>query len=154
MNCYQHLNSTLHSGKRRYFGLTRDLAAILNSRGVTSRADHTISIAAGIVTSVDSVARVPRLSVQRAVGTQRNAVLGQNVAGEEVTGLVLAVGISKMGPIVVGLSLTGSGTERRVVWTIVEETHTVVGIVGLAILLDVRRIDGSWQVGRGLEVWY
>jgi hypothetical protein len=51
-----------------------------------------------------------------------------------------------------GLSLASSGAKAGVVWVFVEETHAVVGIVGLAILLDQRSIDSSGEAAGCIEV--
>jgi hypothetical protein len=92
------------------------------------------------------------LSVQRAVGAERNAVLGQDIAGKEIARLVLAISISKMSLVEICLRLAGCGAKSRVVRAVVEETHTVIGVIGVAILLNIRRVDGGWQVSGGLEI--
>lgn len=119
---------------------------------IRSSADNAVLIITIVVTSVDSVGLIPGLCVQCAVSTKWDAVLGQNVAGEEVARLVVAVGVNEVILVEVSLRLASGGAQSRVEWTIVEEAHAVVGIVVLAVLLDQRSVDGSWEIGRSIEV--
>jgi hypothetical protein len=50
------------------------------------------------------------------------------------------------------LGLAGGGANSGIEWAIVEETHAVVGVVWLAILLDWLCINGGGEVGRRIEV--
>jgi hypothetical protein len=68
-----------------------------------------------VVASVDSVACIPVLSVESAVSTKRNAVLGQDVRGEEVARLVVAVGVGEVLLVELGLRLASGSAEARVV---------------------------------------
>ena len=50
------------------------------------------------------------------------------------------------------LGVASGGAERRVEGPLVEETHSVVGVVVLAVLLDVRSEDGSLEVLRSVKL--
>lgn len=50
-----------------------------------------------------------------------------------------------------GLRLASSSAEARVVGVGVEETHAVVSVVVLTVLLDVRSVYGSLKVGGSVE---
>ncbi len=104
------------------------------------------------VASVDGVARIPGLGVESAVGAERDAVPGQDVGGEEVAGLVLAVGVNDVLLVELSLGLASCSAEAGVVGVGVEETHSVVSVVILAGLLDQRSVDGSGKVAGSVEV--
>jgi hypothetical protein len=105
-----------------------------------------------VVASVDSVACIPVLSVESAVSTKRNTVLGQDVRGEKVARLVIAVGVGEVLLVELGLRLASGSAEARVVRVGVEETHAIVGVIVLAVLLDVGSVDGSGKIGGSIEV--
>jgi hypothetical protein len=135
-----------------YCCLVEVLVATVDSTcGVRSSAGDLVGIVAIVVASVDGLLGTPVLGVQSAVGTEGHTVLGQDVAGEEVAWLVVAVGVGEVLLVERGLGVAGGGAELRVVGTVVEETHTVVGVVVLAVLLDERCVDGSLEVLRGVE---
>lgn len=119
--------------------------------GVRSSADDGVFIVAVVVASVDGIAFIPVLSVKCAVSTKRNTVLGQDVRGEEVARLVFAVGVSKVLLVELGLRLASCSAQAGVVGVGVEETHSVVGVVVLALLLDQGSVDGSGKVGGSVE---
>jgi hypothetical protein len=137
---------------RRSGGRSSNHAAVYGCRAVASCTNNTVDVASIVVASVHSVARIPGLGVKRTVSAERNAVLGQDVAGEEVARLVLAVGIDEVVLVELGLGLAGGGAKGRIIGTVVEEAHSVVGIVLFAVLLDIWCVDGGWQVCGGLEV--
>lgn len=121
--------------------------AVINSRGsVSSSADNLVHVVAIVVSSVDSVFLSPFLSVESAVGTEGNAVLGQDIGGEEVAGLVVAVFVDNVLAVELSLGVASSGAEAGVVGVGVEEAHAVVGVVVFAILLDQGRVDRSVEV--------
>jgi len=127
------------------------VAAVESGCGVRSSAGDLVNIVAVVVASVDGLVLAPSLGVQSAVGTKRRAVLGQDVAGEEVAWLVVAFGVNDVLLVERGLGVAGGGAELRVEGTIVEETHSVVGVVLLSVLDDQGRVDGSREVLRLLE---
>jgi hypothetical protein len=132
--------------------LSTNLAAVYRRCTVTSRAYNVVDITSISVASVDSVALIPGLSVKCAVSTERDAVLSQDVAGEEVARLVLAVRVSEVVLVEISLGLAGGGTKSGIKWAIIEETHAVVGVVVLTILLDQRCVDSRWQVSGRVEI--
>lgn len=122
--------------------------AVVNSAGcVGSSVDNGVLVVTVVVAGVDSVGLVPAASVERAVGSERNIVLGEDVGGEEVARLVGAVS-SRVVLVVCCLSLTSSGAQRGIVRVVVEQPHSVVGI--LAVVEG--SIDSSGEVRRGVEV--
>jgi hypothetical protein len=126
--------------------------AVWGCCAVACRTYNAVNIASIEVAGVDSIALVPSLSVERTVSTERYAVLGQDVAGEEVARLVLAIGINEVVLVKVGLRFAGRSAQGGIIWAIVEKAHTVVGVVVLAVLLDQRSINGSLQVDGSVEV--
>jgi hypothetical protein len=117
------------------------------SRRVAGGADDRVDIVAVVVTGVDGVLLVPSVGVQRAVGAEGSAVLGQDVAGEEVAGLVGAVGLGVL-DVPLALGLARRGAERGVVRVVVEQTHAVVCVVAVA---QEGRVDGGWEARGRLE---
>jgi hypothetical protein len=106
---------------------------------VAGGANDRVDVVAVVVTGVDGVLLVPSVGVQRAVGAEGSAVLGQDVAGEEVAGLVGAVGLGVL-DVPLALGLARRGAERGVVRVVVEQAHAVVCVVAVA---QERRVDGG-----------
>jgi hypothetical protein len=142
------INYSLLSGN----SLRSNLSAVRVRGLVASGANDLVFVTAVVVTGVDGIFGAPALGVESAVGTERNAVLGEDVRSEEVAGLVLAVGVDQVVLVKLGLRVAGGSAKRRVVRVLVEETHTVVGVVVLAFPLDQGSVDGSGEVGRSFEV--
>jgi hypothetical protein len=114
---------------------------------VAGGANDRVDVVAVVVTGVDGVLAVPRVGVQRAVGAEGSAVLGQDVAGEEVAGLVGAVGLGVL-DVPLALGLARRGAERGVVRVVVEQTHTVVCVVAVA---QEGRVDGGREARGRVE---
>jgi hypothetical protein len=130
-----------------------NLAAVEDSSIVGSGADDVVLVVAVVVASVNGVVSAPGLGVESAVGTEGNTVLGQDIGCEEVARLVLAgYSVSEVLLVESGLRLASGGAEGGVVGVGVEETHAVVGVVVLAVLLDERSVDGGRKVGGSVEV--
>jgi hypothetical protein len=132
--------------------LSGNLSRVRSGGGVRSSADNRVLVVAVVVAGVDGIALIPSLSVESAVSAERSAVLGQDVRGEEVARLVLAVGVNEVLLVELGLRLASCGAQAGVVRVGVEETHSVVSVVVLLALLDQGSVDGSLEVARGVEV--
>ena len=76
--------------RRRWRGRRRKVGT---SDFVRASVDYLVLIVASVVASVDGVARVPGARVEGAVSTKRDAVLSEDIGGEEVARLVSAIGV-------------------------------------------------------------
>lgn len=87
------------------------------------------------------------MSVESTVGTKGNIVLGKNIRGEEVAGLVAAV-LSRVLLVVGSLGLASSSAEARVVRVVVEELHA-----GVCVVFTIERsVDGSRKCDTSVEM--
>lgn len=120
--------------------------------GVSSRVagseDNRVDVVTVVVAGVDGVLVLePRVGVQSAVGAEGNAVLGQDVAGEEVARLVAAVLLVVL-RIPLTLGLASGGAEGGVVGVVVEQTHAVVCVIAVG---QQGSVDGGLQALGSLE---
>lgn len=103
-----------------------DDAAVLGGGGVCGSADNVECVTAAGVAGVDGVLAVNGDRVESTVGSEGDAVVGQDIGGEVVARSVPAIG-DKVLFVEGGLSLTGSSAKARIKGVGIEETHAVVG---------------------------
>jgi len=122
------------------------VAQILRIEGITIAGANGVVVAATVLSIVGDVLLAPCLGVERAVGSVRNVVDGDEVSVEEVAGIVCAVR-ARVAVIICGVGLAGSGALAGVVDTR-EVLHANVGVLAGSV---ERCVDGTAQTGGSVE---
>ena len=118
-----------------------DPARIELSESISNSGLDLVYILLPEIASVDGIARIPRASVEAAIGTLRHIVLGKDVRSEEVARLVGAIGSNKVLLVEGGLGLASSGADGRIKGTLIVKLHAVVGVVAVV----ERSVDGCGE---------
>lgn len=123
-----------------------DVAKILGVEGITIARANGVVVAATVLSIVGAILLAPCLGVERAVGSIRDVVDGDEVSVEEVAGIVCAVR-ARVAVVVSGVGLAGSGALAGVVDTR-EVLHANVGVLAGGV---ERGVDGTAQPGGSVE---